>query len=156
MIHFLDRRQFYFPLRYWLPWFWIFYSSVLTIFLFAFYQQQEGNWYNFLLATGTLSLLTIGAFALFHAVVTRRVGHLIRMVKRLAQGDLATRVTLSGQDEFAAIGAAFNQMAEQLAAQRTKHEATEAALQANQALMQGLLARLDAVVWSAPYDGTAY
>lgn len=156
MIRFLDRRQFYFPLRYWLPWFWIVYSSTLTIFLFAFYHHQGDSWYNLLLAAGTLSALTIVAFALFYTVVTRRVAHLIGTVNQFAQGDLTTRVKLSGADEFFSIGAAFNQMAEQLAAQRQKHEQAEAALQANQELMQDLLARLDVVVWSADAEQGHY
>lgn len=156
MIRFLDQRQFYFPLRHWLPLFWICYPCVLTIFLLIFRQQREGGWHNFVMAVILLSTLTIGAFALFHAVVTLRVRHLIRIVNQFAQGDLTPRVTLAGKDEFVAIGAAFNQMAEQLATQRQKHEQTEAALQANQELMQGLLARLDVVVWSAPYEGATY
>ncbi|MCE7980455.1 MAG: PAS domain S-box protein [Caldilinea sp. CFX5] len=156
MIRFLDRRQFYFPLWYWLPLFWIVYSLALTIFLFAFHRQQEGSWYNFILAVGTLSALAVGIFAIFYIAVNRRVDHLIGIVNQFAQGDLTTRVTLSGADEFVAIGAAFNQMAEQLAAQRQKHEQAEAALQANQELMQDLLARLDVVVWSTDYDQGHY
>lgn len=156
MIHFLNRRQFYFPLWYWLPLFWIFYSSALMIFLFAFHRHQEGSWYNVSLAASTLSALAIGTFALFYIVVNRRVNHVIGIVNQFAQGDLTKRVTLPGADEFVAIGAAFNQMAEQLAAQRQKHEQAEAALQANQELMQDLLARLDVVVWSADYDQEYY
>jgi PAS domain S-box-containing protein len=156
MIHFLDRRQFYLPLRFWLPLFWIFYSSTLVIFLFVFHRQQESSWYNISLAVGALSALAIGTSALFSMVVTRRVSHLIGIVNQFVWGDLTTRVTLPGADEFVAIGAAFHQMAEQLAAQRQKHEAAEAALQANQELMQDLLARLDVVVWSSDYDQGYY
>ncbi len=156
MIHFLNRRQFYFPLRYWLSLFWIFYSSALILFLFAFHRHHEGNWFNFILAASALSALSIGAFAVFYHVVNERVGHLIESVNQFAQGDLTTRVTLPDADEFVAIGAAFNQMAEQLAAQRQKHEQAEAALQAHQELMQDLLARLDVVVWSTDYDQGYY
>lgn len=156
MLHFLDRRQFYFPLRYWLPLYWLFYSSALMIFLLGFHRYQEGSWYNFSLAAGTFSALALGVFALFYIVVNRRVNHLIGIVNQFAQGNFATRVTLSGTDELVAIGVAFNQMAEQLVAQRQKHEEAEAALQANQELMQDLLARLDVVVWSADYDQGYY
>jgi signal transduction histidine kinase len=57
------------------------------------------------------------------STVTERINLLKGAAQRLAQGELQTRVPVSGRDEVSALAAAFNQMAEQLqAADRKQRE----------------------------------
>lgn len=65
--------------------------------------------------------LTLIGFVLFYFIarylaqaVVEPVGHLLAGVEALHQGRLETRVPVNGNDEFAALAAAFNRMAEQL------------------------------------------
>jgi signal transduction histidine kinase len=57
------------------------------------------------------------------STVTERIHLLKGAAQKLAQGDLQTRVPVSGRDEVSALASAFNQMAEQLqAADRKQRE----------------------------------
>jgi len=61
----------------------------------------------------------------FHVVLTRRINRLIAAARRLAAGDLTARSGLSGHDEVAAAGRAFDRMAEDLALGRSRLQASE-------------------------------
>src|SRR3989304_5336751 len=57
------------------------------------------------------------------STITERIHKLKQAAEQLAQGDLQTRVAVSGHDEVAALSVTFNQMAEQLqAADRRQRE----------------------------------
>lgn len=66
--------------------------------------------------------MVLGTF--LSSTVTDRILHLKNGADGLAQGDLGTRVSVSGRDEIAALGASFNQMASQL--QDADHKQQEA------------------------------
>ncbi|HEX5942252.1 MAG TPA: HAMP domain-containing sensor histidine kinase, partial [Anaerolineales bacterium] len=59
------------------------------------------------------------------STVTERVNLLKGAAQKLAQGDLQTRVPVSGRDEVSALATAFNQMAEQLQAADQKQRELE-------------------------------
>jgi len=71
------------------------------------------------LALGSLLLLFAGgisvAFGFFISnTITQALGNLVEGAKQLSQGDFATRVTVSGNDEIAQLSRAFNEMSAQL------------------------------------------
>ncbi|MGH8578238.1 MAG: HAMP domain-containing protein [Gammaproteobacteria bacterium] len=86
----------------------------------------------------------VGALALvlwliFHFAPTRRVELLVMAAERLAAGDLGARARLSGHDELARLGGAFDAMAAKVGATQTllradiaKRERTEAALRVSE------------------------
>jgi len=53
---------------------------------------------------------------IFHFTLTRRVAKVVRATERLAAGDLSAQTGLSGNDELARIGQAFDQMARKIEA----------------------------------------
>jgi len=62
-------------------------------------------------------LLLMGTIAFFEGkVIVRSVGELARAARAIARGHLHERVPVRGHDEFASLGVAFNDMAEQLGA----------------------------------------
>ena len=65
--------------------------------------------------TGVLAGLAVGLGILIHLLVTRRLNNLLNATKRFATGHLEVRSRLSGNDEVAALGGAFDCMAEQIA-----------------------------------------
>jgi len=69
---------------------------------------------------GFLVLLAGMLWLFLHLGVTRRTNRLLTAVGHLAAGDLGTRVALGGGDEFARIGAAFDDMAANLQDQRRR------------------------------------
>ncbi|MFZ5863411.1 MAG: ATP-binding protein [Nitrospirota bacterium] len=70
--------------------------------------------------------MSVLVWGLFHLVLTRRINRLIAAAGRLAGGDLTARAGLTGRDEVAAAGRAFDRMAEDLAASRANLQASEA------------------------------
>lgn len=56
--------------------------------------------------------LLLGAF--LHLILTRRVGQLVSVTRRLASGDLSARAGLQGDDELAQLGRAIDQMAAEI------------------------------------------
>jgi diguanylate cyclase (GGDEF)-like protein/PAS domain S-box-containing protein len=63
-------------------------------------------------------LLCLIVWIFFHKNLTLRVGKLVAATNRLAQGKLDVSCGLQGSDELTQIGAAFNQMASQIQADR--------------------------------------
>jgi serine phosphatase RsbU (regulator of sigma subunit) len=70
---------------------------------------------NFFVGFGLIALVFVASVPLA-AGMTRNLRTLMDGVQRLSRGELAWRVKVSSRDEFGRLGAAFNQMAENLAA----------------------------------------
>jgi serine phosphatase RsbU (regulator of sigma subunit) len=79
---------------------------------------------NFALGLALVGIATAGFFPLTSRLV-RSVRELDRGAARIAAGDLATRVAVSGRDELGRLGASFNRMAGELAAHRERLLADE-------------------------------
>ncbi|HEX3757487.1 MAG TPA: histidine kinase dimerization/phosphoacceptor domain -containing protein, partial [Kofleriaceae bacterium] len=75
----------------------------------------------FAMLVAMLALLAGGVFA---RQIAAQVARLTTATRRLARGELSTRVDASGHDELAALGAAFNTMAAQLYQSHVELEAT--------------------------------
>ncbi len=93
-------------------------ASILTFFNVWFSAQMMfASEHDLLLAI--VLLIFAGGIAMILGyflsnTVTERIHLLEGAAQRLAQGDLQTRVPVSGRDEVSALAIAFNQMAEQL------------------------------------------
>ncbi len=93
-------------------------ASILTFFNVWFSAQMMfASEHDLLLAIVLLVFaggmaMVLGYF--LSSTVTERIHQLKSAAEKLAQGDLNTRVTVSGRDEVASLAVTFNQMAEQL------------------------------------------
>jgi signal transduction histidine kinase len=89
-------------------------------------------------------LLCIGLllWGLLDRLITRRANVLVAMSQSWAGGDLSDRVKLSGTDEFAKIGSAFNQMAESLEASTAAIKSSEIALRQRGEVLETTLTQL--------------
>jgi signal transduction histidine kinase len=93
-------------------------ASVLTFFNVWFSAQlMFASQHDLLLAI--VLLVFAGGIAMIlgyflSSTVTTRINLLKEAAQKLAQGDLQTRVPVSGRDEVSALAATFNQMAQQL------------------------------------------
>jgi two-component system, NtrC family, sensor kinase len=80
--------------------------------------------HQFLLATSILAVVILAVVAVFiRRGLQRPISRLCLGTRRIAAGDLDTRIDVSGQDELAELANAFNHMAEDLSIAR--HEVTE-------------------------------
>jgi serine phosphatase RsbU (regulator of sigma subunit) len=70
---------------------------------------------NFAVGFGLIALVFVASIPLAGGM-TRNLRTLMDGVKRLSAGDLSARVDVNSRDEFGRLGAAFNQMAENVAA----------------------------------------
>jgi len=95
-------------------------SSILTFFNVWFSARlMFASEHDLLLATVLLVFAGGMAMALGYflsSTMTERIALLKQAAERLANGNLDTRVSLSGQDEVATLAVSFNQMASQLQA----------------------------------------
>ena len=104
-------------------------ASLLTFFNVWFSAQlMFASQHDLLLAI--VLLVFAGGIAMIlgyflSSTVTERVNLLKGAAQKLAQGDLQTRVPVSGRDEVSALATAFNQMAEQLQAADQKQRELE-------------------------------
>jgi len=73
-----------------------------------------------LLALGVGAVLVVGFATWFSRTEARRLADLEAASRALASGDLAARVPVEGDDEIAEVAAAFNEMADDLAAARRR------------------------------------
>ena len=93
-------------------------ASLLTFFNIWFSAQlMFASQHDLLLAI--VLLVFAGGIAMIlgyflSSTVTERINLLKGAAQKLAEGELQTRVPVSGRDEVSALAAAFNQMAEQL------------------------------------------
>ncbi len=79
---------------------------------------------HFLWATGILAIVLLAVVAVFiRRGLQRPISRLCAGTRRIAEGDLDSRVKVSGHDELAELAKAFNHMAEDLSAAR--REVTE-------------------------------
>ena len=95
-------------------------ASILTFFNVWFSAQlMFASPHDLLLAI--VLLIFAGGIAMilgyfFSSTITERILSLQRAAEKIAQGELQTRVPITGRDELSALSATFNQMAEQLQA----------------------------------------
>ena len=93
-------------------------ASILTFFNVWFSAQlMFASQHDLLLAI--VLLVFAGGIAMIlgyflSSTITDRINQLKGAAQKVAQGDLKTRVPVSGKDEVSALASAFNQMAEQL------------------------------------------
>lgn len=146
----------FFPLRYWVLIAGVLYTCVLFGLLLFVRLYDDGSRYTFLVLGSGLITIVLAIFSIFQLTIARRVNHLVQVAERFAQADWTARASLTGNDEFAVIGAAFNQMANHLTINHQRYLEAEAAISANRDLLQGLLATIDTVAWSATGDGSQY
>jgi signal transduction histidine kinase len=64
---------------------------------------------------GWVTALALAMWLVFHFLLTRRTAELVRAAEQLAAGNLAARSELTGHDELARLGRAFDSMARALA-----------------------------------------
>jgi signal transduction histidine kinase len=104
-------------------------ASLLTFFNVWFSAQlMFASQHDLLLAIILLIFASGIAMILGYflsSTVTERVNILKGAAQRLAEGDLQTRVPVTGRDEVSALAAAFNRMAEQLQAADQKQRELE-------------------------------
>jgi len=104
-------------------------ASILTFFNVWFSAQMMFvNDHDFLLAIVLLVFASGMAMVLGYflsSTITERIHLLKGAAEKLANGDLQTRVPVTGRDEVAALAVTFNQMAEQLQAADQKQRELE-------------------------------
>ncbi len=104
-------------------------SSILTFFNVWFSARlMFASQHDLLLATVLLVFAGLMAMALGYflsSTMTDRMHLLKQAAEKLAQGNLETRVPVSGRDEVAALAESFNQMASQLQAMDEKQRELE-------------------------------
>lgn len=104
-------------------------ASILTFFNVWFSAQlMFASPHDLLLAI--ILLIFAGGIAMIlgyflSSTVTDRIQSLKLAAEKIAQGDLQTRVSVSGRDELGALAVTFNQMAEQLQAADQKQRELE-------------------------------
>lgn len=104
-------------------------ASILTFFNVWFSAQMMfASQHDLLLAIVLLVFASGMAMVLGYflsSTITERIHQLKGAAEKLAQGDLKTRVAVSGRDEVASLAETFNQMAEQLQAADKKQRELE-------------------------------
>ena len=104
-------------------------SSILTFFNVWFSARlMFASQHDLLLATVLLVFAGLMAMALGYflsSTMTERMDLLKQAAEKLAQGNLETRVPVSGRDEVAMLAKSFNQMASQLQAMDEKQRELE-------------------------------
>jgi PAS domain-containing protein len=86
-------------------------------------------------------------YLLFHFSFNRRIQRLLAGIARLRDGDLSTRLALSGRDELAQVALAVDDMAGQLAAHQRELAAQQAAMTESSARYRALFeSSLDGIV----------
>jgi signal transduction histidine kinase len=101
-------------------------------------EARQKGW-----VTSTI-LLCVGLllWVLLDRLITRRANSLVAISQSWAQGDLSDRIQLSGSDEFAKIGSAFNQMAESLEASTAAIKLSEIELRQRGEVLETTLTQL--------------
>ena len=74
-------------------------------------RETQGDLYRLSIVLTAVSLLGIAAFML---IFSRRLGLLLRGVKRVGQGEYSYKIQMRGQDELSAIGSEFNVLTGQI------------------------------------------
>jgi signal transduction histidine kinase len=104
-------------------------ASALTFFnVWLTARLMFASQHDLLLAVVLLVFAAGMAMALgyfYSSALAGRIGQVDKAARRLAQGDLAARIRVSGTDEVAALATSFNQMAVQLQAAAEKQKEVE-------------------------------
>jgi signal transduction histidine kinase len=95
-----------------------------------------------LVTSGILLCIGLLLWVLLDRLITKRANVLVAISQSWAQGDLSDRVKLSGSDEFAKIGRAFNQMAESLEASTAAIKSSEIDLRQRGEVLETTLMQL--------------
>jgi signal transduction histidine kinase len=95
-----------------------------------------------LVTSGILLCMGLLLWGLLDRLITKRAHVLVAISQSWAGGDLSDRVRLSGTDEFAKIGSAFNQMAESLEASTAAIKLSEIALRQRGEVLETTLTQL--------------
>ena len=93
------------------------------------HAQAKARRLGILLAAVGMSVIAVVGVGIGY-LLTRRLDRLANAAKRMTKGDLSVRTHLSGKDEVAAVGHAFDIMAESVAKDRAALEQTNSALEA--------------------------
>ncbi|WP_163992330.1 ATP-binding protein [Pyxidicoccus caerfyrddinensis] len=88
-------------------------------------QARNHVWMNVVRRSGALAGLAGLLWLFFHFVLTRRVDRLVTTARRFAARDWDARSGLSGSDELAGVGRAFDEMGERLRETQTQLEESE-------------------------------
>jgi signal transduction histidine kinase len=67
-----------------------------------------------LISIAVSMLLAFGGAQLFRRLIEARIGRIRRTAARIAAGELSSRITVTGNDEFARLGADINQMLDRI------------------------------------------
>ncbi len=88
-------------------------------------RARAQAWAIMLRRSGLLTVLAGLLWLFFHFVLTRRVDRLVTTARRFAARDWDARSGLTGNDELAVVGRAFDEMGERLCATQTQLEESE-------------------------------
>jgi PAS domain S-box-containing protein len=88
-------------------------------------EARRQVWENVVQRSALLGVLAGLLWLFFHFVVTRRVDRLVTTAHRFAARDWDARSGLTGSDELAVVGRAFDEMAERLRATQSQLERSE-------------------------------
>ncbi len=86
-------------------------SNVMLRFLQKRIERTNEPWYRTLIISSLVLVFIVYFMSSFRLAVIQTVKGLERATRRLAEGDLTTRVELETRDELRQVGVAFNQMA---------------------------------------------
>jgi signal transduction histidine kinase len=95
-----------------------------------------------LISWGLVIALTIGLWAIFDQLTTKRANRLLKVGQSWAKGNFSERVILSGTDEFAKIGYTFNLMAGAIENKTREIMASEGELRTRKNELEGMLSKL--------------
>lgn len=116
--------------------------------------QQSLYW------AGWVAALALAMWLVFHFLLTRRTARLVRAAEQLAAGNLAARSELTGGDELARLGRAFDVMALEVAETQTRlrkdiaeRARVQQALENSEARLQQILNNTTAVVFVKDTEG---
>jgi PAS domain S-box-containing protein len=121
-------------------------------------QNQEfgGWWQRFAMRLAGYAVLFLLLGLILQRVVIRRLAHIEATAGRLAAGDYAARTDISGQDELARLGHAFDSMAGTLHQRNQALQAAEQAARQDAAQRQSLLDNMPIGVCLVDEQGRIY
>jgi diguanylate cyclase (GGDEF)-like protein/PAS domain S-box-containing protein len=105
-------------------------------------KTAQATTWTIIAASFLAALLGLSVARLVSRSITSSVGRCVGFAKRVAEGDLTTRLTSRGQNEFATLATALNQMTEAMQVSRMSLEERAAELsKSNHALQNEILVR---------------
>jgi diguanylate cyclase (GGDEF)-like protein len=109
------------------------------------FAEVDQIFYRNLVGLALVGLVAfVGAWVMSNVILVRPLSALLAAAEQLRLGNLQARVDVSGDDEIGALGRAFNQMADQLAATLdAAHQAKEALAQRVQQLVDDRTREVD-------------